>query len=118
MRVLNAHRRIEETISGDGDDVAGGAGVFKDTAVGENQKLKPAQRCGVFGDTDTDSLIEYDLYIGREAVNHDWNATRSSQRVQPPIPANHISSLTSRANFKVLSKLNPILFFVWSIIAV
>ncbi len=34
LRVLNAHRGIEETVSS--DDVAGVAGVFKDTAVGEN----------------------------------------------------------------------------------
>jgi hypothetical protein len=32
LRVLNAHRRIEDTVSG--DDVAGGAGVFKDTDCG------------------------------------------------------------------------------------
>ncbi|HSV21383.1 MAG TPA: hypothetical protein VLH78_00235, partial [Candidatus Nanoarchaeia archaeon] len=44
LRVLNAHRGIEETVSG--DDVAGGANVFKDTAVGENYR----ERCSTLRD--------------------------------------------------------------------
>jgi hypothetical protein len=41
---LNAHRGIEETVSG--DDVAGGANVFKDAAVGENYR----ERCSTLRD--------------------------------------------------------------------
>jgi hypothetical protein len=38
-------------------------------------------------DTGTGSLAAYQVYIGREAVNHDWNVGRSLNEFNRP-PAN------------------------------
>jgi hypothetical protein len=53
------------------------------------QTLKPALFGAVTSNTHTDSIAEYHLCVGREAVNHHWNA-KHSLRVQPP-PGQSIS---------------------------